>query len=83
MACGVPVFGYRVGGLPDVVGDAGALVARGDVDALAAAIVDGLPRSAALGQIACQRAEARFASERAVAEYEAYFRRVLAKDGSP
>jgi N-acetyl-alpha-D-glucosaminyl L-malate synthase BshA len=83
MACGVPVFGYRVGGLPDVVGDTGVLVPRGDVDALAGAIVDGLPRASELGRAARQRAEARFGSERVVAAYEGYFRRVLAKDGSP
>jgi N-acetyl-alpha-D-glucosaminyl L-malate synthase BshA len=41
MAAGVPVYGYRVGGLPEVVGVGGTLVASGDVDALAAAILDG------------------------------------------
>src|SRR5262249_43715091 len=69
MACGVPVFGYHVGGLPDVVGETGVLVPRGDLDTLAAAIVDGLPRASELGRAARQRAEARFGSERVVAAY--------------
>jgi N-acetyl-alpha-D-glucosaminyl L-malate synthase BshA len=39
LSCGVPVFAYRVGGLPEVVGtDCGALVEPFDVDALATAI---------------------------------------------
>jgi N-acetyl-alpha-D-glucosaminyl L-malate synthase BshA len=75
MASGVPVFGYRVGGLPDVVGDTGALVAPGDVSALAAAIVDGLPRSVALGRAARTRAEG-FAREAVVDRYEAVLHRV-------
>ncbi|GAB2465097.1 glycosyltransferase family protein [Jatrophihabitans fulvus] len=38
MACGTPVAGFRAGGLPEVVGpDAGVLVDREDVAALAAA----------------------------------------------
>ncbi|HEV7555043.1 MAG TPA: N-acetyl-alpha-D-glucosaminyl L-malate synthase BshA, partial [Kofleriaceae bacterium] len=78
MACGVPVFGYDVGGVPDVVGDTGTLVPRGDTAGLARAIVAGMPRSVELGRAARVRAESRFGSERVVAAYEDYFRRVLA-----
>jgi L-malate glycosyltransferase len=82
MAAGVPVFGYRVGGLPEVVADgAGALVPCGDVDALAQAVVAGVGDRAvrdAMGRAARARAEARFGGEVAVMRYETYFRHVLA-----
>jgi glycosyltransferase involved in cell wall biosynthesis len=81
MASGVPVFGYRVGGLPEVVADGcGALVPLGDLDALAAAIVTGL-RDPSLGAAARARAEL-FASGRMVDTYETYFRSVIAKRGA-
>jgi len=38
MACGTPVIGSTMGGIPYVIGDAGLVVPPGDVDALAAAI---------------------------------------------
>ena len=82
MAAGVPVFGYRVGGLPEVVCDgAGALVPLGDLDALAAAIVDGIgdpARRDALGRAARACAEQEHAAERALATYEALYRRLIA-----
>ena len=82
MAAGVPVFGYRVGGLPEVVSDgAGALVPRGDVDALAAAVVAGVRDRGvrdAMGRTARAAAEARFGAGAAVVRYEDYFRHVLA-----
>jgi L-malate glycosyltransferase len=82
MAAGVPVFGYRVGGLPEVVVDGtGALVPVGDVDALAAAVVAGVRDPglrAALGQAARTRAEQSFGRDVAVGRYDTYFRRVLA-----
>jgi N-acetyl-alpha-D-glucosaminyl L-malate synthase BshA len=82
MAAGVPVFGYRVGGLPEVVADgAGTLVPRGDVDALAAAVVAGVRDRAirdAMGRTARAAAEDRFGRDAAVVRYETYFRHVLA-----
>jgi len=90
MAAGVPVFGYRVGGLPEVVAEGtGALVACGDVDALAAAVVAGVGDRAtrdALGKAARARAEHGFGRDAAVMRYDSYFRRVLAgrsQGGSP
>jgi N-acetyl-alpha-D-glucosaminyl L-malate synthase BshA len=82
MAAGVPVFGYRVGGLPEVVcADAGALVPLGDPAALAAAIVEGLrdpARRDAMGRAARRCAEAEFSAPRAIAAYEACYRRLAA-----
>ena len=51
MAAGVPVVATRVGALPEVLGDAAALVAAGDTDALAGAlagILDSTERADAL-----------------------------------
>jgi N-acetyl-alpha-D-glucosaminyl L-malate synthase BshA len=82
MAAGVPVFGYRVGGLPEVVPDGtGTLVPCGDVDALAEAVIAGVRDRAvrdAMGRAARLWAEARFGHDVQVARYETYFRHVLA-----
>src|SRR5262249_42136234 len=82
LASGVPVFGYRVGGVPEVVAEGtGALVACGDVDALAEAVSGGTtdPRArAAMAEAARARAEALFSMNLAVERYEIYFRHVLA-----
>jgi N-acetyl-alpha-D-glucosaminyl L-malate synthase BshA len=82
LASGVPVFGYRVGGVPEVVAEGtGALVPCGDVDALAAAVIAGTtdPRScAAMAGAARARAEALFSMNLAIERYEIYFRHVLA-----
>jgi N-acetyl-alpha-D-glucosaminyl L-malate synthase BshA len=81
MAAGVPVFGYRVGGLPEVVvAGTGVLVPCGDVDALADAVVAGVRDRAtrdALGRAARDRAT-RFSADAAIQHYDRYFRRVLA-----
>jgi L-malate glycosyltransferase len=81
MSAGVPVFGYRVGGLPEVVVDGtGALVPCGDVDALAAAVVAGVrdrARRDVMGEAARAHA-AGFGTGAAIARYETYFRAVLA-----
>jgi len=66
MACGLPVVGADANGVEDVVGDAGTVVPRGDVDALALALRDLLAdgeRRAELGQRARRRAEEHFALE--------------------
>jgi len=82
LASGVPVFGYRVGGVPEVVADgSGALVACGDVDALAQAVIAGVAdrRShEAMAEAARARAEALFSMNLAIERYEIYFRHVLA-----
>ncbi|HEX3476554.1 MAG TPA: N-acetyl-alpha-D-glucosaminyl L-malate synthase BshA [Kofleriaceae bacterium] len=82
LASGVPVFGYRVGGVPEVVAEGtGALVPCGDVDALAAAVIAGTtdPRTrATMADAARARAEALFSMNLAIERYEIYFRHVLA-----
>lgn len=81
LSAGVPVFAWRVGGLPDVVpSDGGALVAPFDLDALAEAVHAGVSdpvRRAALGRAARAHAVAHFARDAVVARYEACFRRLL------
>ena len=86
LASGVPVFGYEVGGLPEVVTPAtGTLVPVGDLDALTSAIMDGLRARDALGRAGRNRAMSDFRSDHVVATYDAYFARVLAAHhgGSP
>lgn len=82
MSAGVPVFGYRVGGLPELVTrDVGRLVAPHDVDALAAALVEVLRDPAArssMSTAARARAVTDFRIEPALDRYEAYFDRVIA-----
>jgi len=83
LSAGVPVFGYRVGGLPEVVSESsGRLVAPYDLDALAAAVrevVADPERQAAMSRAARADALLRFRREPAVDRYEALFRRVLAQ----
>jgi N-acetyl-alpha-D-glucosaminyl L-malate synthase BshA len=86
LASGVPVFGYRVGGVPEVVAEgAGALVPCGDVDALAEAVIAGTTDArahAAMAEAARARSEALFSMNLAIERYEIYFRHVLAGGGT-
>lgn len=81
LSCGVPVLGYRVGGLPEVVSeDCGMLVPAFDLDALAAATVallDDPARRDRLGRDARSRALAAFQRVPAIERYETVFRRTL------
>lgn len=83
LSAGVPVFGYRVGGLPEVVTeDVGRLAQPFDVGALAASISEVLssPETRAqLGRAGRQRAVQYFQREPALDRYEAFFRRVLSE----
>jgi glycosyltransferase involved in cell wall biosynthesis len=85
LSCGVPVCGYRVGGLPDVVvPDVGRLVEPFDVDALAAATYEIVSNAAVrdvLGRAARAHAETHFRRDRAIDRYEDHYRRVL--DAAP
>ena len=80
MAAGVPVVATRVGALPEVLGDAAALVAPGDVDALAAAIaavLDSPERAEALVSSGRGRA-AQFSWDRCADGLAALYRDVVA-----
>lgn len=81
MSAGVPVFGYRVGGLPEVVTeDVGRLVQPFDVDALARAVLDAATspeKRAAFGKAARARAEQHFRRDPALERYETLYRRIL------
>jgi len=85
LSAGVPVFGYRVGGLPEVVSNGvGRLVDPFDVDALAAAVLEVVTdpgRRDALGRAARAHALAHFRREQALDRYEACFHRALARAG--
>jgi glycosyltransferase involved in cell wall biosynthesis len=75
-----PVVATSVGGLPEIVGDTGVLVAPGEAEPLRAAIVElarDLPRAAELGRAARARAVAEFSEERCVQRTEALYRREL------
>jgi N-acetyl-alpha-D-glucosaminyl L-malate synthase BshA len=82
LSSGVPVFGYRVGGLPEVVtADVGQLVPPFDVDALARAVLESLRdpnRHAERSRAARLRALTHFRPEPALEHYETYYHRVLA-----
>ncbi len=86
-ACGVPVLGYRAGGLPEVVEDGvtGFLREVGDLDGLAAAGVGLLKDDgawAAASRAARARAVSHFDAEAIVGRYLALYERVLSDAGS-
>lgn len=77
-ACGVPVLGYNVGGLPEVVesGVTGHLGAVGDIVGMAGAAIEmlGQPqRWRAMSAAAVARASGRFATDRVLPMYEALY----------
>ena len=78
LSSGVPVFAYRVGGLPEVVADGcGALIEPFDVEALAQAVIAAVGDGAhlrALRRTARARAVAHFARAAGIDGYEACFK---------
>ena len=82
MSCGAPVIVTDGGSLPEVVGDAGVIVPKGDSAALAraiAALLEDPARRADLGAAARQRARKAFSWDRAAEAYEAVLRRAIAR----
>lgn len=82
MSCGAPVVATDGGALPEVVGDGGVIVRRGDVDALADAIAQLLAdpaKRAALSEAGRRRARQAFNWDRAAEAYEAVLRRAVAR----
>jgi glycosyltransferase involved in cell wall biosynthesis len=74
MSCAAPVIVTDGGALPEVVGEAGIVVRRGDPEALAIAIsqlLDDPAKRLALGEASRRRAREVFSWDRAGAAYEA------------
>ncbi len=85
MACGVPVVGTRVGGIPELIEDGrtGILTEPGDPSSLARAVRrlqedPGLRRQ--MGSAGAQRARELFSAGRMVQQYLALYERLLRKD---
>ncbi|MGI8499370.1 MAG: N-acetyl-alpha-D-glucosaminyl L-malate synthase BshA [Gemmatimonadaceae bacterium] len=82
LACGVPVVASNAGGLPELVveGVTGALCPVGDVEGMAEAAITILRDPARwknVSDAAAADARSRFAQKDIVAQYEAYYARVL------
>jgi glycosyltransferase involved in cell wall biosynthesis len=81
MFYGKPVVAFRVGGIPEVVGDSCPLYPFGELSAAAAAL-DALAESPdlarELGKRSRNRARERFSADRILPRYEALYRRVVA-----
>jgi glycosyltransferase involved in cell wall biosynthesis len=77
MGMKLPVVGYDVGAIPEIIGDASLVAPAADsarLAAIAAALLDDRPRRIALGEANRARAEALFSVEAMVAAYEALYR---------
>jgi N-acetyl-alpha-D-glucosaminyl L-malate synthase BshA len=78
---GKPVVAFRVGGIPEVIGDSSPLYPFADITAAAAAL-DRLVESPNLARELGQRSRARvrkmFSADRVVPQYEALYRRIAA-----
>ncbi|MFC0188564.1 N-acetyl-alpha-D-glucosaminyl L-malate synthase BshA [Fictibacillus aquaticus] len=82
MACGVPVIGSNIGGIPEVIsdGETGYIVPLGDVEQateLASALLEDKEKHASFSLNAVRHVQSHFASEKIVSEYEALYTRVL------
>jgi L-malate glycosyltransferase len=81
MFYGKPVVAFRVGGIPEVVGDSSALYPFGDLSASAAALdalVESPELARELGERSRNRALERFSADHIVPRYEALYRRIVA-----
>jgi N-acetyl-alpha-D-glucosaminyl L-malate synthase BshA len=78
---GKPVLAFRVGGIPEVIGDSSPLYPFGDVTAAAAALdalVESPNLARRLGEQSRARVLERFSADRVVPRYEALYRRMVA-----
>ena len=76
-----PVVAFRVGGIPEVIGDSCPLYPFGDLTAAAAALdalIESPDLARELGERGRNRALERFSADRIVPQYEALYRRVVA-----
>ena len=88
MACGLPVVATDVGGNGELVqaGHTGLLVAAGDVDGMAQALLqiyDAPERARAMGAQSRREVESRFSLPAMVAAYQALYDQELARAGRP
>jgi glycosyltransferase involved in cell wall biosynthesis len=77
---GKPVVAFRIGGIPEVVGDAAHLHPFGDIAAMAAsldALIDSPEAAREMGERGRARAEKLFTAARIVPRYEALYRQVM------
>jgi N-acetyl-alpha-D-glucosaminyl L-malate synthase BshA len=82
MFFGKPVVAFRMGGIPEVVGDAGSLHEFGDIHAMAAALdalIDSPAAAEELGERGRERAEKHFTADCVVPQYEELYRRVIGR----
>jgi len=80
MACGAAVISSNGGALPEVVGDAGVIVPKGDRKALAAAIaelLDNPEKRQSLGEAGRQRILETFCWDKAAQQFTRYYQRML------
>ena len=80
MFFGKPVLAFAIGGVPEVVGDAGSLHKFGDVASMSAALdqlVESPAEAKTLGSRGEARAKSQFTASNVVPRYEAIYRRVL------
>jgi N-acetyl-alpha-D-glucosaminyl L-malate synthase BshA len=81
MFYGKPVVAFRVGGIPEVIGDASPLYPFGDVTAIAGGLdelVESPDLARALGERSRKHALKKFSADRILPKYEALYRRVVA-----
>jgi L-malate glycosyltransferase len=81
MFYGKPVVAFRVGGIPEVIGDSCPLYPFGDVTAAAAGLdtlVESPDLAQELGERSRNRALEQFSADRILPRYEALYRRVIA-----
>ena len=81
MFYGKPVVAFRVGGIPEVIGDSCPLYPFGDLRAAAAALdalVESPELARELGERSRNHAREMFSADRIVPQYEALYRRVVA-----
>jgi glycosyltransferase involved in cell wall biosynthesis len=77
MGMHLPVIGYDVGAIPEIVGDASLIAPAGDsrrLGEIAAALLDDRPRRLGIGEANRRRAERLFSVEAMIAAYEALYR---------
>jgi N-acetyl-alpha-D-glucosaminyl L-malate synthase BshA len=79
MFFGKPVVAFRIGGIPEVLGDAGLLHDFGDIEGMAKSLdrlVDSSETAEIFGERGRERAENLFSADRVVPRYEALYRQV-------